>query len=86
MADKLTQLKALTTVVADTGDIEAIKRYQSRISGPLLDRIDLHIDVPPLKAQELQDSRAVEDSATVRARVIHAFDFQIWRRFFQRLS
>ena len=28
MADKLTQLKALTTVVADTGDIEAIKRYQ----------------------------------------------------------
>lgn len=27
---------------------EAIKRYQNRISGPLLDRIDLHIDVPPL--------------------------------------
>ena len=59
---------------------EAIKRYQSRISGPLLDRIDLHIDVPPLKAQELQDSRAVEDSATVRARVIQAFDFQIQRQ------
>lgn len=34
---------------------ESIKRYQNRISGPLLDRIDLHIDVPPLKAQELQD-------------------------------
>ena len=31
---------------------ESIKRYQNRISGPLLDRIDLHIDVPPLKAQE----------------------------------
>ena len=33
---------------------ETIKRYQNRISGPLLDRIDLHIDVPPLQAQELQ--------------------------------
>lgn len=33
---------------------EAIKRYQNRISGPLLDRIDLHIDVPPLKSQELK--------------------------------
>ena len=59
---------------------EAIKRYQSRISGPLLDRIDLHIDVPPLKAQELQDHAPVEDSATVRERVIQAFDFQIQRQ------
>lgn len=40
---------------------EAIKRYQNRISGPLLDRIDLHIDVPPLKAQELQDTKPVEN-------------------------
>ncbi len=59
---------------------EAIKRYQNRISGPLLDRIDLHIDVPPLKAQELQDQTPVEDSATVRERVIDAFDFQIKRQ------
>ena len=59
---------------------EAIKRYQNRISGPLLDRIDLHIDVPPLKAQELQASQAVENSATVRERVIQAFDFQIQRQ------
>ncbi|WP_287910161.1 YifB family Mg chelatase-like AAA ATPase [Acinetobacter sp.] len=59
---------------------ESIKRYQSRISGPLLDRIDLHIDVPPLKAQELQDTTPVEDSATVRERVLHAFHFQIQRQ------
>lgn len=59
---------------------ESIKRYQSRISGPLLDRIDLHIDVPPLKAQELQDSTPVEDSATVRERVLQAFHFQIQRQ------
>ncbi len=52
---------------------EAIKRYQNRISGPLLDRIDLHIDVPPLHASELQDTQAVEDSATVRERVIQAY-------------
>lgn len=59
---------------------EAIKRYQNRISGPLLDRIDLHIDVPPLAAHELQSSAVVEDSATVRARVIHAYQQQIQRQ------
>ncbi len=59
---------------------EAIKRYQNRISGPLLDRIDLHIDVPPLSAQELQSSAAAEDSATVRARVIQAYEQQMQRQ------
>ena len=59
---------------------ESIKRYQNRISGPLLDRIDLHIDVPPLQAQELQDSSPVEDSATVRQRVAHAYQQQIQRQ------
>lgn len=59
---------------------ESIKRYQNRISGPLLDRIDLHIDVPPLKAEDLQDSKPVENSDTVRARVIEAYHFQIKRQ------
>ncbi len=59
---------------------DAIKRYQNRISGPLLDRIDLHIDVPPLKAQELQDHKPCENSDTIRARVIAAFDLQIDRQ------
>ena len=61
---------------------EAIKRYQNRISGPLLDRIDLHIDVPPLKAQELQDNKPVENSETVRLRVTQAYDLQIHRQGF----
>ncbi|AOA60033.1 YifB family Mg chelatase-like AAA ATPase [Acinetobacter larvae] len=59
---------------------EAIKRYQNRISGPLLDRIDLHINVPPLKAHELQDTRPVEDSATVRERVTQAYHLQLQRQ------
>ena len=59
---------------------EAIKRYQNRISGPLLDRIDLHIDVPPLKAQELQSTAAVENSTQVRRRVKAAYQLQIQRQ------
>lgn len=59
---------------------ESIKRYRNRISGPLLDRIDLHIDVPPLKAQELQDNAPVENSATVRERVTLAYHLQIQRQ------
>ena len=59
---------------------DAIKRYQSRISGPLLDRIDLHLDVPPLQAHELQDTAPVENSQTVRERVIQAYHLQIQRQ------
>ena len=65
---------------------ESIKRYQNRISGPLLDRIDLHIEVPPLKAQELQDSKPVEDSVTVRLRVIQAYNLQMQRQGFLNQS
>lgn len=59
---------------------DSIKRYQNRISGPLLDRIDLHIDVPPLQAYELQDNRPTEDSETVRQRVIAAYEIQMQRQ------
>ncbi len=59
---------------------EMIKRYQNRISGPLLDRIDLHIDVPPLQVQELQSTQAVENSASVRKRVIAAYELQMQRQ------
>ncbi len=59
---------------------ESIKRYQNRISGPLLDRIDLHIDVPPLAAHELQSSQEVESSSVVRHRVIQAYELQIERQ------
>ena len=61
---------------------ESIKRYQSRISGPLLDRIDLHIDVPALAAHELQNAQPSESSETVRQRVIQAYDMQMQRQGF----
>lgn len=45
-----------------------IQRYRSRISGPLLDRIDIHIDAPALSLTELRSTRAAEASASIRAR------------------
>nr|WP_274394766.1 ATP-binding protein [Xanthomonas campestris] len=55
---------------------DAIRRYRSRISGPLLDRIDLHVDVPRLPPQALRSGATGEDSASVRARVAAARDRQ----------
>jgi len=45
-----------------------IQRYRSRISGPLLDRIDIHIDAPALSLTELRSEKAAEASAVIRAR------------------
>src|SRR5207237_6130709 len=47
-----------------------IQRYVSKISGPLLDRIDIHIDVPAVEYQELRADSAPEGSAQIRARVM----------------
>ena len=49
-----------------------IQRYLARISGPLLDRIDIHVDVPPLKRRELTDEPSGEPSAVIRERVRRA--------------
>lgn len=57
-----------------------IQKYLSRISGPLLDRIDLHIDVPAIRVSELTKSGAGESSETVRERVIKTREIQR-RRF-----
>lgn len=46
-----------------------IARYQKRLSGPLLDRIDLHLEVPRLSYEKLQSIDEGESSATIRARV-----------------
>jgi magnesium chelatase family protein len=63
-----------------------IQRYVSRISGPLLDRIDIHIDVPAVKYQELRhSSRPEESSASIRARVVKARDRQLTRFRTERL-
>ncbi|HJS29916.1 MAG TPA: YifB family Mg chelatase-like AAA ATPase [Anaerolineales bacterium] len=47
----------------------AILRYQKRLSGPLLDRIDLHVEVPPVEYEKLSDERKGEKSEAVRRRV-----------------
>jgi magnesium chelatase family protein len=49
-----------------------IQRYLARVSGPLLDRIDLHIQVPAVKYQELAQDEKCEDSATIRERILAA--------------
>ena len=59
---------------------DAITRYQSRISGPLLDRIDLIVEVAALPAQELLDSAPAETSERVRARVAVARQRQLERQ------
>ena len=56
-----------------------IMRYQKRASGPLLDRIDLHLDVPRIKFEELNSRASGEDSASVRERVQAARNAQLSR-------
>lgn len=61
---------------------DAINRYRAKLSGPLLDRIDLHIEVPALPAADLQTSASGESSDVVRARVVAAYQLQIARQGF----
>jgi magnesium chelatase family protein len=56
-----------------------IQRYVSKISGPLLDRIDIHIEVPAVKYKELRGNGHVEPSEAVRERVIRAREIQLRR-------
>lgn len=56
-----------------------IKRYARKISGPLLDRIDIHIRVPRVEYHELISSKKAESSAEIRKRVKAARDIQLER-------
>jgi magnesium chelatase family protein len=56
-----------------------IARYVSKISGPLLDRIDIHIEIPAVKYKELRSNSDLESSAAVRERVIAAQKIQLKR-------
>ncbi len=58
---------------------QTIRRYLMRISGPLLDRIDIHVEVPRLSPQELMTKQVGESSAMVRERVQRAREKQIVR-------
>jgi magnesium chelatase family protein len=57
----------------------AITRYQKRISGPLMDRIDIHLEVPRIEYEKLADRRPGETSANVRDRVSEARERQVHR-------
>jgi magnesium chelatase family protein len=59
---------------------DAVARYRARISGPLLDRIDLHVDVPALPAVDLCGAPQGESSGTVRERVVEARRRQVARQ------
>ena len=60
---------------------EQILRYRNRISGPLLDRIDMHVEVPAIPLQKMQPDpgQICEDSASIRARVETARELQYQR-------
>lgn len=59
---------------------DQVARYKAKISGPLLDRIDLHIEVPALKEDELINTLQNESSDSVRARVEEARSRQLARQ------
>ena len=53
-----------------------IQRYRSEISGPLLDRIDLHVEAPAVSIEELRNAKPGEDSKTIRERIAAARQIQ----------
>jgi magnesium chelatase family protein len=57
-----------------------VERYRQKISGPLLDRIDLHVEAPSVEYKELSDNVPAESSATIRKRIVNAREIQS-RRF-----
>lgn len=53
-----------------------VQKYQSKISGPLMDRIDLQIQMPPLKFSTLREAKEAESSQNIRRRVVKAWEIQ----------
>ena len=60
-----------------------VQKYLNKISGPLLDRIDLHVEVTPVSFTELSGEKRTDDSKTIRERVIKAREIQA-KRFANR--
>jgi len=58
---------------------QMIVRYRSKISGPLMDRIDIHIAVPAVKYREISSEEPAEGSDSIRRRVIEARERQLAR-------
>jgi len=59
---------------------DQVARYQGKLSGPLVDRIDLHVDVPAVDSRELMQAPAGESSADIRARCIAARERSVARQ------
>lgn len=58
---------------------QMIQKYMAKVSGPLMDRIDLHIEVPAVKYKELASKEIGESSGSIRERVITAREIQVAR-------
>ncbi|MHC5083724.1 MAG: YifB family Mg chelatase-like AAA ATPase [Planctomycetota bacterium] len=56
-----------------------IERYMSKISGPLMDRIDIHVEVPPVSFHKMRSKEAGTGSAEIKAQVLRARDMQAMR-------
>ncbi|WP_303848720.1 YifB family Mg chelatase-like AAA ATPase [Apibacter mensalis] len=63
----------------NTSTLQEMQRYMNKISGPLLDRIDIHVEVSPVPFDDLSDKRKGESSAEIRARVVEARKIQTQR-------
>ncbi len=59
--------------------IPQIRKYKAKVSGPLLDRIDIHIEVPSVRYKDLSDERSGEPSESIKKRVNSARGIQIKR-------
>jgi magnesium chelatase family protein len=59
--------------------IPQIQKYKARVSGPLLDRIDIHIEVPSVRYKDLSDERSGDSSENIKKRVNSAHDIQMKR-------
>jgi magnesium chelatase family protein len=65
--------------LANTSNQSQIKKYLGKISGPLLDRIDIHLEVPAVRYDELSSKKRGESSEVIRERVVKARNIQIER-------
>ena len=64
---------------ACTCSAQAVARYRARLSGPLLDRIDLHVEVPAVSYEDLRAARSGPSSSEIRERVLKAREIQAER-------
>jgi magnesium chelatase family protein len=63
-------------MAADEISQRAMEKYLSRISGPLIDRIDIHVEVPGVPFKQLTSKQRGTDTASIRARVLESRDRQ----------